>query len=206
MLSNECYTFGWQLTVVRCMFLIPFYQMGYIYNVKLEKKDNISNTIYFIWIFMFQFILIKKYGHLTFSAVWCNEFNHENILLPYLTSITGIMFWLRISRILLPSIKDSKIVNYIGSNTWTIMMHHYFGFFVINIIFAILSPILGLEGFNYDEFRANIYYTYIPGSDNIKIFYVMAGIGIPLIIKYYLDKFKRLYLNTKILEYIKESI
>lgn len=186
---------GWNLTIVRAMFLLPFYHMGYLYKEKLEKRDNLNNWIYFLFLFVIQFLLLKKYKVLTFTVVWCNDFNRNNILLPYITSITGIMFWLRISKIMLSSTKDSKIISYIGKNTWTIMMHHLFIFFLINLFISIIAPIIGLEGFNYNQFRNDIYYAYIPGVEQFRLFYVIAGIFVPLGIKYYLEK---LFLKIKL--------
>lgn len=95
------------------------------------------------------------------------------------------MFWLRISRNLLPCLKENKIINYLGNNTWEIMMHHLFVFFIINLFLSIVSPIIGLDGFS-DDFRKNIYYSYIPGNDRFKIFYTLSGIFIPLVIKYFI--------------------
>lgn len=186
--ANSGWINGWKLTIVRAIFLLPFYHMGYLYKEKLEERDNLNNWIYLLILFVVQFLLIKKYKVLTFTAVWCNDFNRNNILLPYITSATGIMFWLRISKIMLPSIKNSIIISYIGKNTWTIMMHHLFIFFLINLCIAIISPILGLEGFDYNLFSSDVYYAYTSGVEQFRFFYVIAGIFIPLGIKYYLDK------------------
>lgn len=186
--ANEGNIKGWNLTIIRAMFLLPIYHMGYLYKEKLEQKDNLNNWIYFFFLFIIQFILIKKYRSLAFTVVWFNDFNRNNILLPYITSITGIMFWLRISRIMLPSIKDSKIISYIGKNTWTVMMHHIFIFFLINLIISLIAPSIGLQGFDYNKFRRDIYYTYTPGVEQFKFFYVVAGIFVPLGIKYIFNK------------------
>lgn len=198
--ANMGAVIGWNLTIVRTMFLIPFYHMGYIYNQKIEKRDNINNVIYFIGLFVVQFILIKKYDNLSFSAVFCNNFNRENILLPYITSITGIMFWLRICKLLADVLGESKIVKYIGSNTWTIMMHHQFVFFMINLFFASIANIVNLEGFNYERFKTEGWYGYDAGDSRFLIFYVIAGVAIPLIMKIYLERIKHNIknINTKL--------
>lgn len=188
--ANKGPTEGWNLTIIRTMFLIPFFHLGYLYNQKLEKKDNINNIVYFIGLFIIQFILIKKYNYLDFSAAFCSNFNKQNIFLPYITSITGIMFWLRISRLLVDSFGRNKVVNYIGNNTWTIMMHHQFVFFIINAFFALIAKKANLIDFNYEKFRTNIWYGYDGGNKKFLLFYVIAGIGLPLIFKYYIEKVK----------------
>lgn len=199
--ANKGYTGDKYLTIVRTMFLIPFYQMGYLYKIKLENKYNINSIVYFITLFIVQFILFKKYSQLPFSAVFCNEFNRDNIFLPYLTSITGIMFWLRICKILVSSVGENKITKYIGSNTFTIMTHHQFVFFLMNLFFASTANILNLEGFNFDQFRTNIWYAYDAGDQRFLVFYVIAGVSVPLIVKLYTEKIMR---NEKI-QLIKSS-
>ncbi|GAA0106677.1 acyltransferase family protein [Paraclostridium sordellii] len=186
-LANKGYTTHKYLTVIRTMFLIPFYHMGYLYRNKLENKYKFNSILYFIALFTIQFILLKKYVNISFSAVFCNDFNRENILLPYITSITGIMFWLKISKILAPLIGKNKVIKYIGSNTWDIMTHHQFVFFGINLFFAITSNKLNLEGFNFEQFKHNCWYGYDAGDSRFLIFYTIAGVAVPLIIKFYVE-------------------
>ena len=119
---------------------------------------------------------------------WCNDFNRENLFLPYITSATGIMFWLRISKILVPSLRSCKKIQYLGNNTWTVMMHHLFIFFIINLLIGSLAPIIGLKGFDYNEFKKSIWYCYVPGNKKFQLFYSVLAIYIPLMIKYYSDK------------------
>lgn len=206
-LANDGYLNGWYLPLIRTMFLLPFYHIGYLYKEKIEKKDSLNNYIYFLLIFTIQFLLIKKYKALGFSSVWCNDFNKTNILLPYITSLTGILFWLRISKILVPSVNDSKIIKYVGENTWTIMMHHIFIFFLFNLFLSYVSPILGLSGFDYNALKNDIYYAYTPDTYSFRIFYVILGITIPLTTKYTFSRItsKLNYLNLNFIKYSKKS-
>lgn len=188
-LANKGLSSVWYLPIYRTMFLIPFFHLGFLYKTKLEKHDiRINNVIYFLILFIIQFLLIRKYNDLGFNVAWSVNYNKTNILLPFLTSITGIMFWLRVAKILEPSIAKSKIVNYIGNNTWTIMMHHLFIFFVINTLLYSLSPIFGLNNFNEELYRTNIWYSYVPGIKHFLFFYVIAAISIPLLLKYSFSK------------------
>ena len=143
-LVGKGYIGGIKLVISRILFLLPIYYLGVVYNQKLEKKDTLNNMIYFIVLFFIQYILIRRYENLAFSVVWMDGFNKENIILPYITSITGIMFWLRVSKILVKSLSESRIIEYIGRNTWTVMMHHQIIFFIINSFFWILSNIIKL--------------------------------------------------------------
>lgn len=186
--SNKGYNTEWNLTIFRTMFLIPFYHMGYLYKQKIEEKDNANSVLYFCIIFIIQFVIIIKYNNkLDFSAVFLNSFNSSNILLSYITSATGIMFWLRISKILTPSLENSKFIKYIGTNTWTIMMHHIFTFWMINFILSLND----MNGFNYEAFKTNIWYAYTIQNSNISLlFYIFVGVSLPLLIKYCLSKVK----------------
>lgn len=182
--ANKGFNTGIYLTLDRVLFLIQFYHLGYLYKNNLEEKDKLNSIFYFLILFIIQFILISSYKNITFSVSWCNDFNRDNIFLPFLSSITGIAFWIRICDILSRSIKKNKIIEFASSNTFTIMMHHMFIFFVLN---TILSKI-GVVDFNFEEFRQNVFYGYLFKDYRFSIFYLIAGFSIPLILKFYSDK------------------
>lgn len=182
--ANKGFNKGLYLPIIRLCFLIPFYQLGYIYKIKLETKDKVNNFIYFSIIFIVQAVLIKKYGNLEFSTVFCG-FNNENITLSYITSITGILLWLRISRILLNSFNESKIIKLIGSNTWTIMMHHQIIIFLMNYLIGKI----GRNDFNYELFKNDSWYGYSAGDGRLLLIYAIGGVLIPISIKYIYNQF-----------------
>lgn len=187
-LANEGHITGYKAPIIKVMFLIPFFHFGYLYKEKLESKDNLNNIAYFMILFVIQLILLKKYVNLGFSVAWLNTFNKENILLPFLTSLTGILFWLRISKILVKSFEGNKVLDYIGSNTWDIMTHHIFIYFLINLFLSKIAPYLNLD-FNYELFKTDIWYTYIPiNGANFTLFYSFASISIPLLTRYCISK------------------
>lgn len=188
-LSNCGYNTGFKLTIMKMAFFIPFFHLGYLYKCKLESIDKINSFVYFLCLFIIQFVLITKYGDTSFVVAFCNDFNRANILLPFLTSITGIAFWLRVSSILERSLcKGNKIIEYVSSNTWTIMMHHMFIIFIINSIFALLVDKIGLVGFDFQAFKNNVYYAYLYKDYRFSLFYLIACISIPLILKFYSKK------------------
>lgn len=128
------------------MFGLPFYQLGYLYKTHLEKRDKINNYLYFFILFIIQFILYNWSNGKISSIMVTATFNNSesNIIMPFLVGCTGIMFWMKISKILEPSFKNSKGIQFISKNTWTIMMHHQFVFFIINLVFFILKKMLGV--------------------------------------------------------------
>lgn len=196
------YNTGWYITLIHILFGLPFYHLGYLYKSKLEIKDKLNNCVYFFVLFLIQFALFHySHGKMVFEMFSANFDGFErNIFIPLLISLTGIMFWLRTSRILVQSLENSRIINFIGKNTWTIMMHHQFIFFIINCWMLIIKNISGkFNGFKYEEFIKNIWYKYGTFNDNkFLLFYAITGIAIPLLIKYYLSKIKD---KNKVLKY-----
>ena len=149
-----------------------------LYKVLLEKYDTISNTIYFCILFFISFVLIFIFGGVkTYVPSWCANF--DNFYRPFIVGLLGILFWLRISRILVPILKNNKIVNYISKNTFSIMTHHLMGFFILNTIWYFLSKIIkSIDSFNVDRFKSTIEFMYLPKSlVQFEILYVIFGIG-----------------------------
>ena len=130
-----------------------------------------------------QLLITVLCGGLAFSAVWVSSFANGPVI-PYLTVITGIAFWLRISRI----IKDipylsGKLVT-IGRNTYAVMMHHIFAFFLVKAFFYLIHILTPLcAEFDTEMFLSEINFIYLPGgTEASKWIYLLVGIGIPLLI------------------------
>lgn len=160
----------------RIMLLAPCFQFGHLYKEKLESKDTLPSSIYFIIILLLQFVItITTHGQTAFSAVWVTGFAHS-VFLPYLTTFTGIAFWLRIAKELTPFIKDNRFVQYLGTHTFSVMMHHLMGFFLVNCIFSKC-----FADFDMALFTMDIYYAYLPGGINaVKWLYLAAGLTVSL--------------------------
>ena len=189
LLASRGYHYDGYLTIVRTLFLLPFFQLGYVYHLN-ESKIKISNTIYFAVLFSIQFILIYKYHNLNFSAVFLGDIREDYYFLPYLTSITGILFWLRIAKIVTPIVADNKLVQLIGQNTLSIMLHHQFIFWLINFGLYSVKGSIELTSFDVEAFKSNMWYSYTPTTNHFYIIYVLLGIGIPIAFKYVIEKSK----------------
>ena len=168
----------------RLLFMMPGFQMGRIYREKLERHDTLADGPYFLIVIGIQ-ILISVFGAgLAFSAVWVGSFANGPVV-PYLTVITGIAFWLRIAKILagIPYVSDKMIQ--IGRSTYSVMMHHIAVFLVLNGIFYLCSLFTPLcAEFDTDMFFHDIGYVYLVGATEAgKWIYLLAGIGIPVVLK-----------------------
>ncbi len=173
-----CYKFPGRL-----LFMMPGFQLGRIYKEKLEDRVNkIRDSWYFSAVLGVQLLITICCQGLAFSAVWVTGFANAAVI-PYLTVVTGIAFWLRISDWIsrIPSVSSWFIR--IGRNTYAIMMHHVFWFFVVNAICYLLScTTVWCAEFDAAQFFSDINYVYtIGGSDTGKWVYLIAGIGMPLL-------------------------
>lgn len=167
----------------RILFMMPGFQMGRIYKEKLEKYDTLSDGLYFLVVMAVQLIITVYSGGLAFSAVWVSSFANGPVI-PYLTIMTGIAFWLRMARIMkdIPYISGKMVC--IGRNTYAIMMHHIAAFFLVKTIFYGLHALTPLcAEFDVSMFLSEINFIYLPnGAEAGKWIYLIAGIGIPLMI------------------------
>lgn len=187
------------IPILRTAFFMFFYQLGYVYKNKIEGKFKINTIIYFLILFMIQIFLFKVDGKLSYEIVFM-KFESKYIITPIISSITGILFWIKISEILEPPLGKSKIVNYISNNTYDIMQHHLFWIFLINFIIFIMVDKLNLSGFDSTQFKNTIYYFYTFGTSQAPIIYTLIGISMPIIIRYTYELIKEKlinYLNLK---------
>lgn len=167
----------------RILFMLPVFELGHMYKKKLEEKDTLPNGVYFGILLVIQLCIVLFCAGLAYSTVWCTSFANGPVV-PYLTTVTGIAFWLRISRILSPLFKDSRIVCRIGKNTFSIMMHHVLAFMLLKGIFFALSVLTPLcADFDREAFFTDVNYIYlINGMDAGKWIYLTAGLMVPLLI------------------------
>lgn len=167
----------------RILFMFPGFQMGRIYREKLEAHDRMEDGPYFLIVMGVQVLITIFCGGLAFSAVWVTSFANGPVI-PYLTIITGIAFWLRVARIISKIPYLSRKMVYIGRNTYTVMMHHVPCFMLVKCFFYILSVLTPLcAEFDAEMFFAEVNFVYLPGGAEAgKWIYLLVGIGLPLVV------------------------
>ena len=178
----------------RLMLMAPIYQLGRLYKSNLEKKDTLPSILYFAILFILQFIVIRYTGgSVNYSVVWVTGFAN-GVFMPYITSIIGIMFWLRIAK-LLAKLPQLPLFTWIGEHTFSIMMHHLFGFFLLNSILYYLHISIGeFPLFDIATYQGDIYYTYC-SSGGSQLWYILY-IALGLFIAYILDKLAQILYRT----------
>lgn len=169
----------------RILFLYPCFQMGQFYRKNLEEHDTLGNLPYFAVLIGIQTLLHLCCNGLAFSSVWCTGFANGPII-PYVTTVSGIAFWLRIARLLTPIAGENRAVRYLGQNTFTVMMHHVMIFMLIKMILACIAIHTGFcADFDFEQYRTNIDYIYlVRGTEHFKMVYLAAGVIIPLLIRH----------------------
>lgn len=172
----------------RLLFLFPCFQMGQFYRKNLEKHDTLGSLPYFAVLLSIQTLLHLCCNGLAFSAVWCTGFANGPVI-PYVTIVSGIAFWLRIARLLAPVAGENRAVQYLGRNTFTVMMHHVMVFMLIKILLAGVAAHSGFcADFDFEQYKTNIDYIYlVRGVEHFKMVYLAAGILIPLLLRYFLE-------------------
>lgn len=173
------YPRGLWLLLFRSMFFLPCFQFGKFYRAKLEKHDNLNSAAYFAILFGVQLLLLTFFQNLEYTPSKCIKFDNGCVV-PYITAITGIAFWLRIAKLITPIVKNKKLVRIIADNTYSIMIHHIFAFMIVKWAFWGLSIITPLfKDFDSFRLRSNIWYLYRPNGINFYcIIYLAAGIFI----------------------------
>ena len=170
-------THNWMLLLTRTTLFLPFFAFGLLYRKKLERHDTLSNPLYFSILFLAILATIFfHYGPVSYGASWCSHF--EYFFLPFLGGALGIAFWLRVSRILAPVFEKSRLVKIISKNTFAIMMHHIFGFFLLNCLFFVVAKLTHLIEFNQESFANSVWYQVLPRNlGQFKILYVIFSIA-----------------------------
>ncbi len=196
---------GLYKTPGRILFLYPCFQMGLFYKKKLEAGDTLGNVPYFAVVLGVQVLLQLCCNGLAYSSVWVTGFANGSVI-PYVTVVSGIAFWLRVSKILAP-LRESRqsdvsaaqadakrqsgsepaggFLLYLGRNTYAVMMHHVMAFMLVKMVLAGTAAHTGyLADFDFARFYADIdYYYLVKGSEAFQMVYLAAGVGLPLLLQ-----------------------
>lgn len=199
------HVWGLYKTPGRILFLYPCFQMGQFYKKKLESRDTLGNGAYFALVLGIQVLLHLCCNGLAYSSVWCTGFANGPVI-PYVTAVSGIAFWLRVAKILAPLVEDGAakvqsggerqysavtggFLQYLGRNTYAVMMHHVMAFMLVKMVLAGIAAHTGyLADFDFVRFYGDIdYYYIVKGSEAFYMLYLAAGVLLPLLLQRGLD-------------------
>lgn len=184
------------LVPLKCLFLLPFLEMGVIYREHVEKKHAGLPAGFKIGL-MFTLLVINAVRTLYLPDPYDLAFDRINDLsgfyspyyvTPLISSIVGILFWLTFVDLIAKPVGESRFVNYVSCNTFWIMGFHILFFNILNCILMLISQhMVAIPGFDVESFKGSEWYFWEIGN-NAKILYVLLGVLGPLFFKWIFDK------------------
>ncbi len=184
------------LVPLKCLFLLPFLEMGVIYRDHVEKKHASLPAGFKIGL-MFALLVVNAIRTFYLPNAYDLAFDRINDLsgfyspyyvTPLLSSIVGILFWLTFVDLIAKPVGESRFVNYMSCNTFWIMGFHILFFNILNCILMLISRhIAVIPGFDVESFKGTEWYFWEIGN-NAKILYVLVGVLGPLLFKWIFDK------------------
>lgn len=191
-LSNLHIRGYWMVVLVRLLYFLPFYGLGIFYRRVLEAYDRLPHIPYFALCFFAQYLLVIVVGHFpnyTFSRL---DNLNDGLLTPYLAGAIGIAFWLRVSRLVEPTLARDRWVNLAADNSFSIMENHLLAFMLVKCGFALLKAATPFcQSFDMEQFKSNLVYYYAPGGRVFMIIYIAAGFVLPILMQKGVDRVKR---------------
>lgn len=169
------------LFLLRALILLPGCALGALYRRRLEKRDTLPTVPYLLGICATRALLSLRYENLAYLLSDCSYFVCDAVGV-YLGGALAIAFWLRVARLIAPFVEKSRLALSVGRHTYEIMMHHYMGFFAVNGAFLLMNMLgIGAADFSVHAFRTQGGYMYAPGGHaEVNLFYVLAGLLLPL--------------------------
>lgn len=151
--------------LLKAAFFMQFYHLGYFFRTHLEDLfDKANGIVLCLAAVVINLFLIAVYGdHIRFPyCARMGGFSTSNLLLPLITSVTGIAFWLKISKSLAPVLGSSKLLNFISENTFFIMIHHLTAKALFNglLILGKKLGIASLASVDAERFKASAWYIF----------------------------------------------
>ena len=174
----------WWLVPLKCLFFLPFLELGIIYRERLEKKHTAmpgTGKIAILFaLLVFNAIrtcyLPAPYDVAFDSIDVLGGFTSPYIVTPLVSSLVGILFWLTAVDLVGRQVGESRFVNFMSCNTFWIMGLHITFYNIFNcVLTAIDKSIVALPNFDAATFRETEWYFW-QLNGNSKIFYVVIGV------------------------------
>lgn len=152
------------LLLYKTGFFIQFFHLGFYFRHRLEKWfDSVNGLGMCAILAVINMLLQLRYDSIAFGrCAFMSDFESSNHLLPLITSVTGIFFWLKVAKFTEPILGNSRLVNYISDNTFFIMMHHlaFVSLFSGALMLGMKAGIPALSRFDAAAFLTDPWYTY----------------------------------------------
>lgn len=181
----------WCLPFLRAAFYFPFFHMGVMFQRYWEKYIQSVRTLYSCGIcVLINVILLCEYGGSVnfYSTCWMASF--QSCWLPFVTSVTGTLFWYKLAQFFSASIGNVRVIDFIADNTFCIMASHLL-FINIPNFFVYFRKLGGNErypDFDMELFRSSPWVRY---SSNTRLVGFFCGLICSLLLAWLLQILKR---------------
>ena len=188
----------------RTMILLWFYQFAILFRAHMEGGfKKCSGMIFCASCFLITAFLGQVFQGVTFAfnrLTWNGDGMNgmENYAGVYLllVGLLGILFWLKISQLLVPAAENSKIINFISNHTFEIMINHVIFMWLINLLLVLLSGSIDLFDFNKEIAINDPWYRWL-GANWIRYLYFVAGMLGSMLVAFLTDKVKAFVIGRK---------
>ena len=174
------------ILVLKVAFYIQFYHLGVWFKRYLATSFQSTPPLLVCGICVGLSIVVHLFyvnEQLVFnSTAFMQSFTCQFVLLPFITSVIGILFFLSLSQFLIPILGDNLLINEISNNTLTILTTHLIFFNLINLFFFFFYNFGFFQDFNVELFQKSAWYSY-NAKPVYKWFYLIAGIFGPLLLQ-----------------------
>ena len=192
-LSMNNIDFGhyWARYIYRAVFYLQFYHFGVMFRKYNEK--SISDKV--LPLIMggagaINIVIILVFGSETIIFPSTSEMaGFKNMVLPLVTSVTGIAFYYSLSRFLSKKIGNKRFVDFVSSNTFWIMELHILFANIPNIIIFLIrrADSSAFAGFNDASFISMAWVQVYP---RIQLLYFSSAFSLSLALIYCRDRFR----------------
>lgn len=178
------------LLLYKMGFFLFFFHLGQCFRNGWERKFDRIGTLQLCVPLILINLLVLSLGEsvdLGRLALMCDIASHYSCL-PFLTASTGILFWWKVAKGLVPILGENRLVNFISNNTFFIMMHHVMVIFLINGL-LLLGKICGvscLGAFDIKGFLEDPWYLYHAGPWMNVLYFLLTVAGTLALCKIYL--------------------
>ena len=177
------------LFLLRTLILLPGYAMGVLYRRRLERLDTLPTVPYLTALIAVRALFFLRYENLSYLLSDCTYYPCGAFGV-YAGGAVAIALYVRVARLLAPAVGRSRALLTVSRHTFDIMMHHYMGFFAVNCVFLLANMLgVGAADFSVRSFRTQMPYLYAPdGHWQINVLYVLAGLALPLAVRWAQDR------------------
>lgn len=192
-----------RVQLLRVIFLLVFFEMGVLYKKHFEEYlKKASKILVLICAIVIDNIAIIVCGDINFSVnrMGFNQiisYNNYMLIIPFITSIAGIAFWLTICDIVEPILGDNKWLNYVSSHTFIIMMNHVLFMVIFNWILVGINFFYEIPNLDVDSVFNSSWYRYEGFHNRLYLYYFGFGLFGSLIICRIIDGIKKALNNRK---------